>query len=401
MITLQTGLPGSGKTLYTLYTVNRKSIEENRPVFYDGIADLTLPNWTKIDAEKWFECPPNSLIVIDECQRIFRPRTISKEVPQFVSELETHRHKGLDLWMITQHPMLADSALRRLSGKHIHAIRPFGFNGASLHEWPSVKDSCDKASGRTDSIKTKWAYDKKTFGVYKSAEVHTVKRAIPFKVKMLFVLPVLIGALGFVYYRSVMARIHPDAMASSAPGQTSAAFTGQGAGASGGSGAKASYKNAKDDSKQYLFEHEARVAGWESSAPRYDELTKPVRVPLPAACLSSARGCNCYTQQGTPANVSAATCLAIVEKGFFVDFDSDPKRGVSDNDAARGGVGARDVSYSSQDDKKSIRNIVASNDNAVHSSLLQGDSNGSFIRRGTVGGKSRIVEGAGSPEGAR
>lgn len=321
MITLQTGLPGSGKTLYTLSTVNAKSIAENRPVFYDGIADLNLPNWTKIDAEKWYECPPNSLIVIDECQRIFRPRTISKDVPLFVSELETHRHKGLDLWMITQHPMLADSALRRLSGKHIHAIRPYGFQGSSLHEWASVRDTCDKSSGRADSIKTKWSYDKKMFTAYKSAEVHTVKRAIPFKVKMLFVLPFLIAGLGYTYYSSVMKRIKPDAPVA-AVGSPGAAGAYQ-----GGSSGKGAYLSPKEDARQYVFQSTPRYEGMPSTAPKYDELTKPVAVPIPAACVTSAaKGCRCYTQQATPINVTAATCAAIVESGFFQEFDDRAKR---------------------------------------------------------------------------
>lgn len=391
MITLQTGLPGSGKTLYTLATVNAKSIAENRPVFYDGIADLNLPNWTKIDAEKWYECPPNSLIVIDECQRIFRPRTISKDVPLYVSELETHRHKGLDLWMITQHPMLADSALRRLSGKHIHAVRPFGFQGASLHEWPSVRENCDKSAGRADSIKTKWGYDKKMFAAYKSAEVHTVKRAIPFKVKLLFVLPVLIAGLGYMYYSSVMKRIKPDA-APAASGLVVGASGVGGVTQSGGSGAKTSYKDAKSDAFQYAFERTPRVQNWEASAPRYDELTKPDKVPLPVACIEGKGACHCYSQQGTPVNTTEATCHAIVEKGFFVDFDADPKRS---------GASVQPVSYLPQEDKKILRNNSSSNDIPIQSSLAKGEGNAAVVRRGTVGGKSRIVEGAGASEVVR
>ena len=331
MITLMTGLPGAGKTLYTLSQVDAISKRDNRPVFYSGISGLNIEGWTEINAEEWYTCPPNSLIVIDECQRIFRPRTISKDVPLYVSELETHRHKGLDLWMITQHPMLADSALRRLAGKHIHAIRPFGFQGSSLHEWASVKDTCDKSSGRLDSIKSKWAYDKTMFAKYKSAEVHTVKRAIPLKVKIALALPLLIGLLVFYFYKSVDSRVHPkDA--------TGAALVAGQAGTSpGAGGAKASFKNARDDAAQYVFERTPRISNWEASEPRYDELTKPVRVPLPAACVASSRGCKCFSQQATPVNVTEATCKSIVENGFFQDFD-DGSGGQSKQGNERGRV---------------------------------------------------------------
>lgn len=42
MIDLITGLPGNGKTLYTISTVKKMSEGENRPVYYAGIPELTL-----------------------------------------------------------------------------------------------------------------------------------------------------------------------------------------------------------------------------------------------------------------------------------------------------------------------------------------------------------------------
>jgi zona occludens toxin len=43
VITLETGVPGSGKTLHTLSWVKAKADKEGREVFYSGIADLNLP----------------------------------------------------------------------------------------------------------------------------------------------------------------------------------------------------------------------------------------------------------------------------------------------------------------------------------------------------------------------
>ena len=37
-----------------------------------------------------------AIIVVDECQRIFRPRPKRFESTDYVSELETHRQRGLD-----------------------------------------------------------------------------------------------------------------------------------------------------------------------------------------------------------------------------------------------------------------------------------------------------------------
>jgi hypothetical protein len=101
MINLSTGLPGAGKTLFTIAFVKELADKEKRPVFYSGITDLAL-DWQEIDAEKWMDAPDGALIVIDECQRIFRPRGSAAKVPEYVSALETHRHKGLDLFLISE-----------------------------------------------------------------------------------------------------------------------------------------------------------------------------------------------------------------------------------------------------------------------------------------------------------
>lgn len=142
MITLITGLPGACKTLYTLNYVKAKAEKEGRPVYYNGIPELTLP-WEMIDdPEKWYELPEGAIIVIDECQRVFRPRASSAAVPMHVEKFETHRHRGYDIFLITQHPMLLDGNVRRLSGQHFHCVRTFGMQRATIHEWQQVGYFC-------------------------------------------------------------------------------------------------------------------------------------------------------------------------------------------------------------------------------------------------------------------
>jgi zona occludens toxin len=322
MINLITGLPGNGKTLYALWMVKLWAEKDQRPVFYSGIADLKLP-WTEIEADKWYECPPNAIVVIDECQRVFRPRTMTKEVPRYVSELETHRHKGIDLVLITQHPALADAALRRLTGKHLHVVRKWGTQSATVHEWPAVKDNCDKNPGRKDSIKHSWKYPKAVYDYYKSAEVHTVKRQIPMRVILMFIIPLLLVGAAYYFYRFTMKRIHPEAEQSAATMQAQQ----QGVGTGQGGMQRTSYRNAGDDAKQYLFERTPRVAGLPQTAPRYDEVTKPTTAPVPAACVANATRCDCFTQQATPLNVPDLLCRDIVRRGYFVDFDDNGGHG--------------------------------------------------------------------------
>jgi zona occludens toxin len=314
MINLITGLPGNGKTLYTLSYVNEMSIKDNRPVFYHGITDLKLP-WTEIDPEKWFDCPAGSIIVIDECQKIFRPRTISKEVPEYVSRLETHRHEGFDIFLITQHPMLADTSIRRLAGCHKHVVRTFGTQFATVHEWGSVKDNCDKTAGRTDSVKHKWKFDKKAFDFYKSAEIHTVKRNIPARLWILLLAPFLIG--GAVFYMYKFTEKQTKGVQTSSGVQTSL-----GQNVLPQSLPKLAYQNALEDSKNYIYNNTARIEGLPQTAPKYDELTKPSVVPVPAGCVASKSSCGCWTQQATPIRMSEQMCRDIVKNGYFQDFEN-------------------------------------------------------------------------------
>ncbi|MBC3917106.1 Zonular occludens toxin [Undibacterium sp. CY18W] len=330
MITLITGLPGNGKTLYALSYVKAWAEKDNRPVYYSGVNDLVLP-WQEIEPEKWFECPKNSIIVIDECQRVFRPRTIGKDVPEHVSKLETHRHQGVDIVLITQHPLLADSAIRRLVGKHMHVVRTFGTERATIHEWASAKDNCDKQTGRTDSIKHQWKYDKEAYSYYKSAETHTVKRNIPMRVYLLIALPILIiGA--FLYMKNFTDKQKGAVQAEQIETGKKTQESNSPAGVSTGKGSKVSYRDAMEDAKQFAYENTPRVEGLPHTSPKYDEITTPTVAPVPAGCVTSkSRGCRCYTQQATPIEMPQATCEQIVKHGWFEDFDVAGKKKLDDD----------------------------------------------------------------------
>ena len=353
MINLFTGLPGNGKTLYTLWYVKKwverenaereKEGKELREVFYHGINNLMLP-WTKIDPQKWMECPPGSIIVIDECQFIFEKKPNGSKLPEFYQQLAVHRHKGFDIVLITQNPSLVDNFVRKLVGKHLHIVRTFGMERAVVHEWMAVRESPEKPSNRRDSIQHKWGYPKEVYGYYKSAEQHTVKRNIPMKVYMLGVALLLVFGLGYYIYRSIDKKVHPQdypTAAGVAGGALPAGQTGQ------GSSIKVSYKNAVDDAKQFVFDRTPRLQGLPQTAPRYDDITKPTTVPVPAACVSNEHRCSCFTQQATPMNVPDLLCRDIVARGYFVDFDD--KGGQNRQQSQPGAMRADAVMVASND----------------------------------------------------
>jgi zona occludens toxin len=64
------------------------------------------------------------------------------------------------------------------------------------------------------------------------------------------------------------------------------------------------------------------------TAPVYDQLTEPKRVPLPSACIESkAKGCKCYTQDATDYPVDLAMCRRLVAHGMFIPFAQEQRDG--------------------------------------------------------------------------
>jgi hypothetical protein len=323
MIILVTGIPGAGKTLYALNLAQARAVKEGRQVYYSGVRDLTLPwhlfgdegardkPW-ETDATKWYELPEGSIIFIDEAQRIFRPRGSGSQVPLSVSELETHRHKGYDIVLVTQHPMLIDSNIRRLVGQHFHVIRKWGGPKAIIAEWSSCTE-VSRASIK-DAVRHDFRYPVASFGWYKSAELHTHKRRIPMRVMLLWFLPVLIIGILWWAFRGGFSFLKKHEVAPLASSSTS-------------SGSSSSSRPGRTMSTgEYVSLRTARIPLLPWTAPAYDKLTEPTRVPVPAACVKMADVCRCFTQDATPLDVEANMCATIVAHGLFLDFDPEVRK---------------------------------------------------------------------------
>jgi zona occludens toxin len=309
VITLITGQPGAGKTLYGIQFIRELASREKRTVYYSGIKDLKM-SWLELEnAEEWFKVPQGSIVVIDEAQRIFRPRGAGAIVPKHVSELETHRHQGIDLFIITQHPMLVDTNVRRLVGRHFHVVRSFGLKRATVHEWSEVKEQCDKS--REGSIRHEWSYPRDVFALYHSAEVHTHKARVPARVFVLVALPLLLAALVWVVVKwwQQSASAQPDRAIEAKAVQKAASQP-------------ARVATGKLSTVEWVAEHQPRVEGLAYTAPVYDDVTKPVRAPYPAACIASKVRCGCYSEQGTRLDMPDQLCRQIVARGFYVAWDA-------------------------------------------------------------------------------
>lgn len=319
MITLQTGLPGACKTLYTLDRVEKIRRKTGRPVFYNGIPVVKekLPDWQELpNPEDWYKCPPEAIVILDEAQRLFRPRPSSSAVPEYESALETHRHGGIDLICLTQRPRLVCLNLRELVGCHYHAHRTFGLERSKIYRWSECHMNTQSRHDADESFT--YRFNKEVFTWYKSAEAHTMESSVPVKVWVLLALLVLIPVLvGWVYMRLQNKMTGADGQ----PGQQTFAVAGR----DSVPGRSASGRVMSQS--EFLAQHVPRVPGLAYTAQVYDRVTEPTKAPYPAACAATEKRCECFSQQATKLDMPDQLCRSIVKDGFFMAWDEDKGRG--------------------------------------------------------------------------
>lgn len=331
MITLITGAPGTGKSaLLVSMLLERQGRDDAGPAFVSGIPELQLEHqplppvaqWTRMEREEStgtvepvYDFPPNSVLVVDECQRVFRPRSQSSRVPDHVAALETHRHTGVDLWLVTQHPGLLDANVKRLVRRHIHLRSTWA--GRQLLEWEEAVSPNDRGT-RALAVRRRFKLPKKVFGLYKSATVHIKQsRRYPWQLALLVV---AIAGVAFGVWRvggHVRGAIDHGQLAGEAPVASvsrpgrSADSVGRPAGAHS-SGAPLG--TLADDYRPRLVSHP-------ETAPLYDALRQPKTMPRTAGCLVHAGKCSCWTQQATRVDMTDAQC-----RGWLASPPFDPYR---------------------------------------------------------------------------
>jgi len=315
MITLITGTPGSSKTLNAIDLVLNDPAFKDRDVYAYNIQGLTL-DWEIIDqeqAKRWYELPHGSVIVLDECQDLFPPEKFGNKIPEHVSKLNTHRHLGIDLILITQHPKLIDTKVRRLVGQHFHFKRQFGLESATRFTFQECAEDPNDYHTQKAATKTRKRFNKKLYGVYKSAEQHTHKKKIPWLVWGLLALILVVVVMIYSVINNF--------------GQASPAAQVANVTKLPGMPAPESQQPPETNPREaYLAKWTPRVQGIPHSAPAYDEVYEVKDFPRPQCILREKTGkCDCYTQQATPLDIPQAQCRDIVANGYWDPTREPPK----------------------------------------------------------------------------
>jgi len=367
MITLITGTPGTGKTAWVINEIltfidNEKKELRKNPAFQltefyiHGIRNLRGIAYTQIFCksplcdicraqdkqldehikngvqpyyvENWHQWKtPKSIIVVDEVQRIWRPRGGTGKPPEDISLLETHRHYGVDFWLISQGPHLFDNFIRLLIGRHIHLVAKW--NGRHQYEWPECKQS---TSSTTDAVTRPYKLPKRVYKLYDSAEVHTKQaKRVPMALFFMFgAVCVAVFLVARIFINLAGNHPKPDEQKTVEQQKTTETMRAE---------IENQLKSVPMDTPEHIqaaFTPVINSLPW--TAPVYKDLAKVVSMPKIKGCINrvkeNANKCSCYTQQATVVDIPESVCRLYLKQHAFDPFkpDSQPQQQFASTD---------------------------------------------------------------------
>lgn len=307
MITLITGTPRSGKTLFAVsQLVKLKNKYPDRQIYsnIDGlIFDDVLPA-----PENWADTPEGSIIFYDEAQLIARYADNKKDADSVTKDLSIHGHGGYDIFFITQHPDLLNKYVRNMVGLHYHVSRILNQNYSRLYSWSTCQMNPNAVSIRKSADSNDlFSYPKDLYKYYKSASMHLISRRIP--KKFWYALFGLFAVLFFLFYllkhNSNNRFIKPLVDKSS------------------------NSLDSKSNNDANLLKPSSSTSSSLPSVPKfiydanqpfsqdYSQVEKEVRdFPKVAGCIKSDKSYKCYSQQGTILSISNRDAERIINEGL-------------------------------------------------------------------------------------
>lgn len=345
---LITGVEGAGKTLFAvqqadlltraeggiLYTKNIRGADPGHlpeiPFPLDEMAfndDGTprldpdtgdhLPRWATLD--------PGSVILIDECHKVFPQRGPGRP-PKWIEMLAEGRQFGIRFILLTQSPAAMDSFLRDRISRHYHLERKGNMERATVFEF----DHCvmyprTAWQERKDAQVHLWAYPKEYYGWYKSAKTHSFKLRIPWKIwAALAFVPIALYGAWRVW--ALVGGVIDGTSSSLAGEQGGTAFfqPGEPSDRAAPSAGGRDRLPVTADAEEYAQRFQPLIAGAPWSAPAFQSRPIEARPELYCASIGAGRtatgewrepGCGCLTEQGTRYKIPQDECMQVVADG--------------------------------------------------------------------------------------
>ncbi|MNB67352.1 Zonular occludens toxin (Zot) [compost metagenome] len=333
MIYWYTGQPGHGKTLHAIERLLEFK-DQGRIVYACNIREFDYAKtgvleMTPEQFKDWMNfLPDGAVALVDEAYEhgMLPKRPAGSKVPPHVEQLAKHRHKGLDFIFVSQSPdKQCDQFVHDLIERHIHVRRRFGTKFVHLRTFDKFAANAEKAQPLTVTRKV---LPKRPMGTYKSTELDTTERRIPW---YFFALPIVLVvglAMSYFAFGRMGSRLTGDdalptpAQASNGPLARDGALA-----TAGASGSVAKRVPLEEYVKNYL----PRIASQPWSAPVYDSANNLPSEPPRLFCMSSLGGenglgqhdepsCSCVTEQGTGYDLDEPTCRYIARRGQYEPY---------------------------------------------------------------------------------
>ncbi len=316
-----------------------------RPIFAAGIDGLAPGLATVLeDPRKWNEhdpdgeptcdchqngilhahkVPDGALIFVDEAWKWFGHLhdATRQQTPKHVLDLAEHRHRGIDFVWTFQQPNQIYPFARGLMADHHLVVRRFGSKFIDVFTWSELNEDVKSAAKRDAAQRKTRTLPEDSWTHFKSAEVHTIKPRIPWKLLLIPVCLVLAVGLGWYAWHALT----PESMAAEVSGLNkgdakSSLPQGRSTATLGEKEKGPKYVTAADYAKAHL----PRIGMMPWTAPIYDD--RGITADPQLFCMSSREGqgddgewkgntCTCLTEQGTAYQLSPGECRNLARFG--------------------------------------------------------------------------------------
>lgn len=335
MIYWFTGQPGHGKTLHAIERLLEFK-DQGRIVYACNIREFDYQKTGVLQMTPEQFCdwpnflPDGAVALVDEAYEhgMLPKRPPGSKVPHHVEQLAKHRHRGIDFIFVSQSPdKQCDQFVHDLIERHIHVRRRFGTQFVQLREFDKFESQAEKA---IPLVNRRRKLPKRPMGTYKSTELDTTERRIPW---YYIALPIAVAlGLGLMYYTfgNMGKRMGGEDVDASVKAANAAATHDGAPATAGGAAGGSKHITAAEYAQKFL----PRIPSEPWSAPAYDDaLTLPSKPPR-LFCMSSLGGtnaegreadpsCTCITDQGTNYVIDEPTCRFVARRGQYEPYRDD------------------------------------------------------------------------------
>lgn len=329
MIYWYTGQPGHGKTLHAIDRLLEFK-DQGRAVYACNIRefDYAKAGVLEMTPEQFRDwpnfLPDGAVALVDEAYEhdMLPKRPPGSKVPHHVEQLAKHRHRGLDFIFVSQSPdKQCDQFVHDLIERHVHVRRRFGTSFVHLREFDRFEANSEKA---IPLVNRRAKLPKRPMGLYKSTELDTTERRIPWYYIAFWIgVPLCVWLLWYTFGN----------MGSRLAGEPEPKLAPVAQGVREDNGASATVADAGPQSAEsYLASMQPRIPSQPWSAPAYDGKFSMGTDPPRLFCTIAAPGenvdgiyrdsslCVCLTEQGTRYTLDMQTCGLLARNGQYEPF---------------------------------------------------------------------------------